>query len=238
MSAAVAVRWIALGPAVAVPAWEGLLDASERSRADCFRFAADRDAYVAAHALLRVMLSQAAPVAPEAWRFRAGKFGKPAIDPSLGWRDLRFSLSHTRGMVACAVGRGDDLGVDVEAVDPSLRPLEMARHCLAPSEAALIGGLPPARRVAAFFRIWTLKEAYLKATGQGIAGSLKGFAFALDPVSVAFASACDDQPEFWQFAEAEPGPGHRLALAVRRQDADDAWTIRETRLETWHGEPV
>jgi len=202
-----------------MPALERLLDASERARAERFHFAADRDAYVAAHALLRTMLSKAAGIAPDAWRFRTARGGKPEIDPSLGCPDLRFSLSHARGMVACAVGHGDDLGVDVETLDPSLRPLELAPRFLAPSEAALLAGLPPVQRHAAFYRIWTLKEAYLKATGQGIAGPLDGFAFSLDPVSVAF-TAGQDHPDGWQFAEIEPGPKHRLALAVRRHAAD------------------
>jgi 4'-phosphopantetheinyl transferase len=217
--AAVVVRWIAPGPEVAIPPLERLLDASERARAERFHFAVDRDAYVAAHALLRATLSEEAGLAPDAWRFRTASGGKPEIDPSLGFQDLRFSLSHTRGMAACAVGHADDLGVDVEAIDPSLRPLELARQFLAPSEAALLGDLPPARRHAAFYRIWTLKEAYLKATGQGIAGPLDGFAFSLDPVSVAFAAA-QDHPDRWQFAEIAPGPSHLLALAVRRHAAE------------------
>jgi 4'-phosphopantetheinyl transferase len=221
-AACVVVRWLAVGPAVETAALERLLDASERTRADRFRFAVDRDAYIAAHALKRVMLSNEAPIAPGEWRFRAASGGKPDIDPSLGCAELRFSLSHARGMVACAVGRGDEVGVDVERLDPSLHPLETARQVLAPSEVALIGALPPARRLAAFSRIWTLKEAYLKATGEGLAGLHKGFAFSLDPVSVAFDSVAHGQPQSWQFAEFAPGPGYCLSLALRRPETDRA----------------
>jgi 4'-phosphopantetheinyl transferase len=200
-------------------AFRPLLDEAERARADRFHFAADRDAYATAHALLRVMLSKEAGIAPADWRFRAAHGGKPEIDPALGQPDLRFSLSHTRGMVACAVGRGHDLGVDVEACDPSHPALEVAQRFFAPAEAALLGRLPPAQRNVAFYRIWTLKEAYLKATGQGITGPLDSFAFTLDPVSIAFSTPGSGQPDGWQFTEFRPGPGHRLALAIRRPAA-------------------
>ena len=217
----IVVRWIIPEPAAAAaPTLWPLLDGPERARADRFRFSADRDAYVTAHALLRVTLSKEAEIAAADWRFRTAHGGKPEIDPALGQPDLRFSLSHTRGMVACAVGRSHDLGVDVEACDPSYPALEVAQRFFAPAEVALLGRLPPAQRNATFYRIWTLKEAYLKATGQGIVGPLDGFAFSLDPVSIEFALPGSDQPAAWQFAELWTGPRYRLALAVRHPAAE------------------
>jgi 4'-phosphopantetheinyl transferase len=194
-----------------------LLDPTEKARADRFRFADDHDAYIVAHALLRVMLSRQAPVAPAAWRFRASPGGKPVIDPSLGQPDLTFSLSHARGMVACAVGHGCDLGVDVEDCERTLPFEGIARRFFAPAEADLIASLPPAEGGALFYRLWTLKEAYTKAIGLGIAAALAGFAFHLDrtPISITFADPVADDPGAWQFAEFRPGPRHRLALAVR-----------------------
>jgi 4'-phosphopantetheinyl transferase len=204
-------------------AWP-LLDAAEQARAARLRVAADRAAYIAAHALLRRTLStvaagNGAAIPPASWRFATPAGGKPAIHGPPGQQGLHFSLSHARGMVACAAGYGHDLGVDVEAIGAAARPLELARRFFAPEEAALIASLPPGPREVAFCRIWTLKEAYLKATGTGILAPLDGFAFSLDPVAIRFPAASDDRPDSWQFAEWAVGLAHRLALAVRRPAA-------------------
>ena len=197
-----------------------LLDPGERRRADRFRFARDRDAYIAAHALLRAMLSAQAEIAPHDWKFVASALGKPEIDPVLGRPDLRFSLSHTRGMVACAVGLEHDLGVDVEAGRDTLPVIEMAQRHFAPAEAGLIAEVPPAERNALFYRIWTLKEAYVKATGEGITARLDRFCFSLAPLAISFEPAARDQTDGWQFAEVQPRPQQYLALAVRRPASD------------------
>jgi 4'-phosphopantetheinyl transferase len=204
----------------AAPALLELLDQSERARADRFRFVQDRNSYIAAHALLRAMLAETGGLAPSEWRFEIAAGGKPEIDRSLGRPDLRFSLSHARGMAACAVGRFDDLGVDVEDCRRPVPILELARRFFAPAEVALIAGEAAVQRNAAFFRLWTLKEAYLKATGQGILAPLDAFAFSLDPVAISFLSAESDEPGVWQFAEVEPAPSYRLALAVHHPRAD------------------
>ena len=203
-----------------MPGLRDLLDAGEQARADRFKFAADHDSYVAAHALLRVMLSEQAAIAPERWRFVVAGHGKPAIDPALGQPRLRFSLSHSRGLVACAVGCDHDLGVDVEAARQSLAVLALARRHFAAAEVELIATAPPDCQDAMFYRLWTLKEAYVKATGEGITAALDGFCFALDPLSISFTSTRRDHPEAWQFTEIRPGPRQYLALAVRRPATD------------------
>jgi 4'-phosphopantetheinyl transferase len=205
-------RWIVLSAdAGAVSLWP-LLDASERARADRFRIAADRGAYIAAHVLLRVMLSRHANIAPEEWRFRATESGRPELDPAQAPPDLRFSLSHTRGLAACAVGRCEALGIDAEAWrEPA--PIDLAKRYFAAAEARLIADLAPEERSAAFYRLWTLKEAYLKATGEGLAAPLDSFAFSLDPTELTLPSPGYAAP--WRFAEFRPGSSHSLALAAR-----------------------
>jgi 4'-phosphopantetheinyl transferase len=211
--AAIVVRWIAVqSDSSAISALLPLLGASERALADRFHMVADRDAYIAAHVLLRSTLSCSADVRPADWRFTTAASGKPSLDPDQNPSDLHFSVTHTRGLAACAVGSPCELGIDAEAWrEPA--PIELAARYFAPCEARLVEERLPVDQSATFYRLWTLKEAYLKATGQGLAASLNIFAFSLDPVAITVAAP--DAGAEWQFAEFQPGPAHSLALAVR-----------------------
>jgi 4'-phosphopantetheinyl transferase len=207
---------LASPPHDAVARWLAVLDDDERARADRFRFTADREIYIAAHALTRALLAAVGGLPAPAWRFAAAASGKPEIDPSLGRPRLRFNLSHTRGLVACAAGLDDDLGIDGEATDRIKDELELAEHFFAADEVSLLRGTAKGERRNTFFRIWTLKEAYIKATGLGLACPLDSFAFGLDPIAIQFRADLADDPAAWQFLQWRPTPLHLVALAVRR----------------------
>ncbi len=216
----VAVRWLAPGavPADAWPLLTACLDAGERERAGRFHFAADRAAYVAAHALTRALLSQYAPRAPQDWRFAVGPYGRPEILPEAGDPPLRFNLSHNRGLVAVAVTHARDIGIDAEAVDAARLTLDLAAHTFAPAEVAQVRALPEAARTEALFAFWTLKEAYIKAVGRGLSLPLDSFAFSLAPTVIRFTEACADDPATWRFERLSPTRSQALALAVRHPE--------------------
>ncbi len=90
-----------------------------------FKVDASRREYLAAHLLARTALSHCASQAPESWRFRANPYGKPFVDPP---RDLFFSLSRRRGLVACLVARGYEVGVDVESIERSAEIIDIANR--------------------------------------------------------------------------------------------------------------
>lgn len=211
--------------------WRACLDDHERARADRFYFEADRAIYTAAHWLLRQALSAAASLAPEAWRFTAERYGKPRIDPALGPLGLGFNLSHTKGLVACAVGPEIDIGLDVERITPERADLAVAEHYFSPSEVALMRDAPPARRPDIFFRLWTLKEALIKATGEGLHRALDSFAFSFDPTAIAFHPPDPAEAAQWRFAEDRPTPNHALALAIRSGPEATPLTVSCLRVE-------
>jgi 4'-phosphopantetheinyl transferase len=192
------------------PALAGLLDDAERARAARFAFEDDRQAYIAAHALLRVKLSEMAGGAPQDWRFAAATLGKPyLVDPP---KDLRFSMTHARGMVAVAIAEGVDIGVDVEPANRRAESMKLAQRFFAPAETELLRALDGEARRDAFFAIWTLKEAVVKATGEGLARGLDSFTIHLDPPRVTMP----DEP-VWRLAHWRLG-AHHLALAGRCLD--------------------
>ena len=218
-------------PVEAVARWYATLDAGERARADRFHFRADRETYVAAHALTRALLARVGTLPAEAWCFVTTPTGRPEIAPALGRSRLRFSLSHTRGLVACAVGIDHDLGVDVEAAaDRVADELDLAARFFAPGEVALLRNTSKEQRRNAFLRIWTLKEAYIKATGQGLACRLDSFAFSLDPIRLQIDGADADLARSWQFAQFCATTGHVIALAARHAPVPLRLARREIRV--------
>lgn len=193
----------------------GLLCPEERERARRFVVEADRVAFAAAHALLRETLSAVAAVDPRDWVFIAGARGKPAITGPQAALDIRFNLTHTRGLVACAVCRGVDVGIDVEPVDRPGQPLELATRYFSLAEVRELGAQAAGDRPARFIELWTLKEAFIKAKGEGLAHPLDTFGFALRGESdIHFAPPPGEEEDDWIFGlyRAER---FRLAVAVR-----------------------
>jgi 4'-phosphopantetheinyl transferase len=198
-----------------------ILSAAERERARRFAFDRDRDTYTAAHAMLRLALSRRARecraiIAPARWRFRTDANGRPEVCGPEARLGLRFSLSHTTGLAVCAVAIGEPVGIDAEAVDRRV-PLLLADHCLAPAERAALAALPASARPARFLEYWTLKEAFLKAVGVGLAGPLDRICFSVapgQPVRVAAPHDLGGPPESWRLESWMVRGRHVIALAA------------------------
>lgn len=196
-----------------------LLSQDEHARAARFHFEDDRERFVLGRVLTRLQLSRYLGGDPRAWQFVTNPHGRPelagpgSLRPSLG-----FNVSHTRGLVACAVAHTADVGVDVESIDRRLTH-DIAHRFFAPREVADLRARPVAEQPRAFFDYWTLKEAYIKARGLGLALPLAHFAFHLapgQPPAIDFDAEIEDRAETWQFFQAWPTGTHRLAVAVRR----------------------
>lgn len=206
-----------------------LLTPEETARGGRFVRAADRDAFVLTRALVRTRLSHYAPTAPADWRFVTNEHQCPSVaadQAGMPW--LSFNVSHTDGLVVLAVTRGHRVGVDVENVTRPVLEAVPERH-FAPDEVRDLRALPVADQPRAFFDYWTLKEAYIKARGMGLALPLDQFAFTLRgeaPPAIHFAPGFDDDAARWQFRQLWPTVTHRLALAVERDGADLPVTMR------------
>jgi 4'-phosphopantetheinyl transferase len=191
------------------------LSAEERAQFARFHFPHDARDYAAAHALLRTVLSRKSDRRPESWRFDKAPHGKPFLLDE-GGGSPSFSLSHTRGMVACAVTSGIDVGVDVESVDREVNVLDIAARFFSVSEAQMLARLDPTSRRERFFDLWTLKEALAKATGVGLSESLAQGTFTIDAAGgVTLESSAVIDAHAWTFGLFVPDPRYRLAVAAR-----------------------
>ncbi len=209
-----------------------LLTEQEEARRQRFVFEKDRHQDLVTRALVRTVLSGYADVDPTAWRFVENRWGRPEISEPSGVGPLHFNLSHTRGLIACAVAMKREIGVDVEDVTRRTPIQDLAPTVFAPAELHALWALPSTDWRERFFVLWTLKEAYIKARGMGLAIPLEQFAFQLEDaarIGVAFDPRLDDDPAKWQFRSVRPSDSHRLALAVGRADAAD---LRVRYLET------
>lgn len=193
-----------------------LLSPEERERHARFHFERDRDIFLVAHALVRRMLSRVIGTAPESLAFQAGEHGRPELVAPDVARAFRFNLSHTRGLVACAVARAADIGVDVETVERDVEILNVGNHVFSSIEVAGLAALSGDAQRERFFELWTLKEAYIKAIGKGFSAPLRSITFdptRPDPVPVRFGPEVADDPARWCLRRFDVGPSHRLALA-------------------------
>ena len=201
-----------------------LLDAGERGRLTRFRFERDANSFASAHALARLALSEAKQhILPSAWSFRTAEFGKPELAfPS----ELRFNLSHTRGLVAAATLVGAEVGVDVEAIGTRDVAEELRERVLSPRESQALDALAHDRQAERFFSIWSLKESYIKARGLGLRLPLKEISFAFNRLSRASLLETPrsdaDTPADWTIhMECLGEPAHVLGVTAGRVDERD-----------------
>jgi 4'-phosphopantetheinyl transferase len=145
---------------------------AERERAAKFRFERDRNRFVTARGLLRAMLGQYLEIDPVEVQFAYGPHGKPTLAGIREHHDLHFNVAHSEALALFAISRAGNVGVDVERIRPLDDAEELAARFFSPRESAALRQCPEGQRLGAFFEIWTRKEAWLKAKGEGIAHSL------------------------------------------------------------------
>jgi len=202
-------------------AGRALLADDERERLDRFRFERDREVALASRVLQRRALSRCTEIAPAAWRFAADDTGRPrVITPE--HVTLAWNVANTLGLVACAITREGELGLDVEPARPDAPPEIVASH-FAPSERAALAAVPAPARPRRFVELWTLKEAYLKARSVGLSLPLDQLAFdpSTTPPGFTIDARLDDDPATWQVAQWWPTPAHCLAIAHRGAGSGD-----------------
>ncbi len=174
--------------------YDALINPLERERLSRLRFERDRQMFMAARALVRTVLSEYAPVAPECWQFSADPGGKPRVVGSV----LEFGLSHTPGLVACVVSQ-HRVGVDVERIEPHSDLEALARRAFSPAEVAELLALEAEQRPVHFFQLWTRKESFLKARGLGLS---------------AAGASTDDRSQDWSFVSLRGSAVHAIGIAA------------------------
>jgi 4'-phosphopantetheinyl transferase len=182
----------------------------------------------------RVLSRYAADIPPADWQFKVSAEGRPSLAPPYDRTGLHFNLAHTEGLVAMAVSRHALVGVDVEK--PGRAPLAVVERYFSAAEARQLRALPPDAQPRRFVQIWTLKEAYLKAVGTGLAGGLGRMSFLFDAAEqIRFERDDDRDAPRWQFRQFEPSPEHLLGLAVLPGAGSGELTVRQREFRVGAG---
>ena len=203
----------------------GTLSEDEKTRARRFYFSRDRERFIATRGLLRAILGRYLGQEPASLRFRYGPHGKPSLALGGDVLDLRFNLSHSHNLALYAVAHGREVGVDLERVRFDETAMEIATQFFSALELAALRALPEHTRTETFFKYWTVKEAYLKAKGEGLAGGLEGLDVRLEEGQAELLRTTADQLEemgAWEIKVSEPMPGYVAAVAA----AGRGWLLK------------
>lgn len=201
--------------------WQEALSLDERKRASRFHFPSDRQRFVAARALLRKILAAYLTADPTDLSFSYSKQEKPSLAGDHASVGITFNVSHSGGIALYAVTRRREIGVDIEQIrrDFDLEPI--ARRFFSEHEQRQLSVLPKEERINAFFRGWTRKEAYIKATGEGLSLPLSQFDVSLraSEANTLLATRPDGaEAARWRLCDVPGGHGYGAALCVRGQD--------------------
>jgi 4'-phosphopantetheinyl transferase len=208
-------------PVEQISSFAQMLSPDELERAEGFHFERDRNRFIAGRATLRTILSYYLQWDPVQLRFAYSSRGKPTLDGWSGGGMLHFNLAHSRGVILVAVTRASAVGIDVEWIHPVTDAENIAARFFSPGEASGLEALPKNQREQAFFNLWTRKEAWLKATGDGLSETLGQIEVSFLPGEPARVLAISGNPEIaasWTLAEFIPATNFVAAIAAQAKD--------------------
>ena len=183
-----------------------LLSEAEKIKADRFKFPQHQRRYQAVHGILRIILGRYLNLDPTQLNFTQSDRGKPYLTDDCNPLNLQFNLSHSENMAIVGISRDRRIGVDLEKMRSMENAEQLAQRFFCASEYYLLTQAIPEERDQLFFQLWTAKEAYLKATGEGIGGGLNQVKIALNPLRFinlpnwylqSFEFNPDDELNYW-----------------------------------------
>lgn len=201
-----------------VQQFQGLLASDEMSRMKRFRFSSDRDCYIIVRGILRVLLGIYLQIPPRQIKFHYSERGKPILAAGQANLFLNFNVSHSHEQALLAFTYNRAIGVDLEYIRPDIVREHVAERFFSPQETNTLRMLPDSLQPVAFFNCWTRKEAFIKATGEGLSRPLDQFSVSLIPGEPA--RLLNIQPESsesfaWLLQELDVGSKYAAALAVQ-----------------------
>lgn len=196
-----------------------ILSSDEQARAKRFYFERDEKRYIAGRGMLRILLGNYIGVEPAQIKFIYNFYGKPALAPIFNTKNLQFNLSHSKDQAVYAFNWDEPIGVDIEYIQPMKDMDDLASQFFTSGECALIHSLAAYQKQETFFKIWTCKEAYLKANGSGLTVPINQVEVSFLKDGAALLTSIGgnkEQAAQWHMSIFTPIKGYQAAHAIKR----------------------
>jgi 4'-phosphopantetheinyl transferase len=197
-----------------------LLSPDEKARAERFYFERDRVHFIVGRGLLRTILGSYLGMDPAQIEFSYGLYGKPALQTNHTDNVLQFNLAHSKDLAVYAFCWNHQIGIDLEHVRPMPDEDNFAEQFFSARESALIASLSGEEKRNAFFKIWTCKEAFLKASGDGLTKPIDQAEISLHAETARLLSLDTDHKQAldWNLEMFRPLADYQAALAIEGRD--------------------
>lgn len=200
------------------------LSPNEVARGERYRFDEPRIRFVRCRRALREILGAAVNQPASALTFSLGVHGKPNLTEN----NLEFSVSHSAEWGVIAVSPSQPVGVDVERADPRVTYRGLAQRFFSTAEFSALVALPPEQQLTGFYRVWTSKEAFIKALGRGLSFPLRSFTVSADPEQPPRLLDVETEPHCakgWHAVDVAPADGYAATLM---------WAGAPQAVHFWH----
>jgi len=194
------------------------LSSDEKERADRFHFEKDRNHFIIARCILRILLGRYLEKDSSCIQFSYNTYGKPSLKCPVDANPFNFNVSHSDKKVLYAFSKGLPLGIDLEYIRLDLAFESIAKRFFSPLEAAMFCSLPEPFKAEAFFNCWTRKEAFVKARGDGLSLELDQFDVSLrpgEPARLLRTGYDEEDIRDWSIHDIDAGKEFKATLAVK-----------------------
>ena len=196
--------------------YRSVISEKEKTKVGKYVFEKDQHNCLVTRALVRFVLSAYTDQDPESFEFIENRYGKPDLKPGLIKMPVKFNLSHSSGVTACALAIDSEIGMDIENYHRKI-DLTIADRFFSKSESEYVKKCPDKDKQEVFFDFWTLKESYIKARGMGLSIDLDKFSFEIDKknICINFHESLNDSCDQWRFFQFSPVENYKAAISIQ-----------------------
>jgi 4'-phosphopantetheinyl transferase len=197
------------------------LSADELARAAKFHFESDRNRYILARGILRTILGHYLSKSPDLLHFEYTSHGKPKLSTNAGYDALDFNLTHSGEFAMYAIAKRRNIGIDIEKIRSDIAIAQIADKFFSPPEISFLQGIDKDKLPDVFFQLWTRKEAFIKATGNGFSLPIEHVDVSLTSeriLSPIILSGNYKENAHWYVQDLFPGKGYTAAMVVEGSD--------------------
>jgi 4'-phosphopantetheinyl transferase len=207
-----------------------ILSEEETLRSERYHFEKDRQRFIARRSLLRQLLGRYCGIAPREIVYETNQFGKL----SLSSKPICFNLSARQNKIAFAFNLQNEIGVDIEKATPLPGLLRIAETRFSSVEKGRLAMLAAEKQLDSFYHIWTQKEAFVKAHGEGLSLPLNDFSVEVDPDvlgEILMIQGGTERSNTWKMYTLITEPGWSLAVCVQAQSEQDIHLYMPTKAD-------